>query len=131
MKVSYPKFASTLLGALLLAVFAAQSAYANCLIPFRTSDGQTGVIGCGSSAGDYAMLSDGTDVTDQFIGLVRFVCAMGCGDEGYITQLKRDPSKSFVFRYPRSYALTRARFIESKRSQSTNAWSVFADEVTV
>jgi len=139
MKVSYRKYGSTLAVVLLgFAVFAAQSVYASCLVNFTTSEGEHGFVSCGSSAGPYAMICSGngpcTDVTDQYQGLVKFICAMGCGDDGPEMEIpsvdlrhsiieQSIPSR-FILTYPGSYKAARLTFVESKQMQ----WrSLFVD----
>src|SRR6202040_1446195 len=87
----------------------------------------------------YAMLCSGngpcTDATEQFQGIVNFACGHGSGDESELEMLISDagrrPSDRFILRYPGSYNLTRARFVENRRLRSTNSWALFVGDGTV
>jgi hypothetical protein len=93
-------------------LFTAPSIYASCL--YTLADGDTGeAIGfcsCGSSAGPYCMLFDGTDVSDAMTAtfgpdILEHGCDIMCPGVPYISKNITIPSTPLMFKYPRSYEL--------------------------
>ncbi|MGZ8843452.1 MAG: hypothetical protein ACXW18_07305 [Pyrinomonadaceae bacterium] len=109
-----------------------QSANAWCTISayFIDHGGAHGHLGCYSSAGHYAFLDDGTDITDDFdpAGL-DFICSVICPggnplkDDGGDLYL----SKGLPKRYPQSYALARANVRARTRLTGRTDASPFVD----
>ena len=119
---------SVLLVLFAMTLLTTPSIHASCLYSILDDDGTyLGYCSCGSSAGPYCMLADGTDMTD-IMGpeLLKRGCDTMCPGVPYITKKIMPPSIPLMFKYPKSHQVAQADLNELKRLKETGSASPFA-----
>ena len=104
-------------------LFTAPSIYASCMFNISGAYGD-GFCSCGSSAGPYCMLYDGTDITVLFGEQgMHIICDAFCPGVPYQTRNSPIPSTPLIVKYPNSYQVARANLIELQQLKKTgSAW---------
>jgi hypothetical protein len=105
---SFTRRSLMLLVLLAATLFTTPSIYASCLHNITGELGD-GFCSCGSSAGPYCMLYNGTDITDAMAPFLEVGCDIMCPGVPYISKNGAPPTPiPRMFKYPKSYQLARA-----------------------